>query len=102
METIGTSMERYCREGDVIKRCIAGEVLLVPVRRRLADLDCVYVLQGTGEFLWEQLDAPRTAAELAEQVEAGFAVDRAEAAKDVDEFLGELVKVGLVKKGVAA
>ncbi len=88
---------RYCRGSDVVARRIAGEVLLVPVRKRLADLDCVYVLHGVGGFLWERLDGSRTESDLVRDIVERFAVEAQEAAADVAAFLGELLKSGLVK-----
>lgn len=96
METMTAHSTRYNRDADVVTRRIAGEALLVPIRKRLADLDCVYVLHGVADFLWERLDGTRTKADLLREVVERFAVGSPEASGDIDEFLGELEKAGLV------
>lgn len=100
METVVTAAVLYSRDADVVTRRIAGEALLVPIRKRLADLDCVYVLHGIGEFLWERLDGTRTRDDLVRDVVGRFAVDAQEASADIDAFLGELAKAGLVTRQV--
>ena len=97
METIATNSTRYNRDADVVTRRIAGEALLVPIRKRLADLDCVYVLHGIGEFLWERLDGTRTKEDLTSEVVKRFAVEAPEASADIATFLGELANAGLVR-----
>lgn len=97
METVTTDPARFSRDENVVMRRIAGEALLIPVRKRLADLDCVYVLHGVGEFLWERLGASRTKAELVRDVVENFVVAEGEATTDVDAFLGELTKAGLAR-----
>jgi hypothetical protein len=96
METMTADSIRYSRNADVVMRRIAGEALLIPIRKRIADLDCVYVLHGVGEFLWERIDGARTREDLVRDVVDRFVVEEAEASADVGEFLGELSKAGLV------
>jgi hypothetical protein len=97
METVTTRSARFSRDEDVVTRRIAGEALLVPIRKRLADLDCVYVLHGVGEFLWDRLDGTRTIDDLTREVVERFVVEASEASVDVEAFLGELTKAGLAR-----
>jgi hypothetical protein len=96
MEAVEPEAVRLSRDGDVVLRRIAGEVLLVPVRKRLVDMDCVFVLDGTGEFVWDHLDGTRTKDDLVREVVRKFAVDEAQASADVEAFLGELAGAGLL------
>lgn len=88
-------MKYRCTEG-VVKRVIAGEAFLVPVKKNLADMQNLFVLQGCGEFIWDCLDGEATRDDVVCRVTAEFDVDSAEAGRDVDGFLKLLLAEGLV------
>ena len=88
----------YARAGRVVSRRVAGEIVLVPMTqrtgdpvRRTADL---FVLNKTGEHLWELLTSPRSAEDLARNLSETFEVSVGEAANDVSSFLASLVEIG--------
>ena len=58
------SKNRYKRNESVVLRDVAGEKLLIPVKGRLADLQNIFVLEGLGEWVWEQLDGVRELEEI--------------------------------------
>jgi hypothetical protein len=82
---------------DVILREIAGEVFLVPIRGRLADLQELFVLNSVGEWIWERLDGTQSADALAGGLAAAFEVTAEEARADVDGFVRELAEAGLLE-----
>ena len=88
----------YRKRDHVVTRRIAGETLLVPVKARLADMRRVYVLHGSGEFIWERFDGTRPLAGIVDDVVAGFDVDRARAGADLDELIAALLETGLIEK----
>ena len=67
----------YKRDKEVVKRQVAGESFLIPVRSRLADMSNIYVLHGTGEFIWDRLD--KDAAQICDAMVDEFEVERDEA-----------------------
>jgi hypothetical protein len=74
------------RNPQVAWRELDGQVMLV------TPADAVlHLLNDVGSFLWKQIDAPRTAAELADAVFAEYQVDQETARRDVAEFLGEIL-----------
>ena len=88
----------YARAGRVVSRRVAGEIVLVPLTqrtgdavRRTADL---FVLNKTGEHLWELLNSPRSAEDLARNLSETFEVSAGEAASDVSSFLASLIEIG--------
>jgi hypothetical protein len=88
---------------DVVSRTIAGETLLVPVKKRVAAFDRIYVLNKVAAFLWTQLDGRRTRAELEALVRSRFAVPaERDLQGDVERFLGELVQRGLAAPAAPA
>jgi hypothetical protein len=55
------------------------------------------VLNPTGSYLWEELASPKTAEELSAALTRRFpAVDAEAARRDVDAFLAELAREGLL------
>lgn len=83
------------RSSDVVCRRVGGEIVLLPTRRGVTDLEAVYVLNEVGAWLWDRLERPRTRAELGDGVVAAFEVDRAQAERDVAAFTDALVSTGL-------
>lgn len=88
----------YSRAGRVVSRRVAGEIVLVPMTqrtvdpvRRTADL---FVLNKTGEYLWELLSTPRSAQELARNLSETFEVSMDEAVSDVSDFVASLMEIG--------
>lgn len=88
---------KYMQAEGVVKREIAGEVFLVPVKQRLADMQNLFVLHGCGEFVWDQLQAPVEADEIARRLCEMHDVPPGRAAADAAAFIAELEREGLVR-----
>ena len=85
----------YRQAAGVVKREIAGEVFLVPVKQRLADMQNLFVLHGAGEFIWDQLEEPTGVGELADKISSVHEVAPEAAEHDARDFLAELLREGL-------
>lgn len=88
----------YRKKGDIVARRIGDELLLVPIRGKLADMQRLVVLEGVGDFLWEKLDGTVTVEYLRDALSAEFDVMPEQAAKDVEEFLSALEAVDILTK----
>lgn len=88
----------YQRDKEVVKRQVAGETFLIPVRNRLADMRNIYVLHGVGEFIWDRLDGESE--RICDEIVENFDVARDEARRDLDEHLQELLAAELVTQVV--
>ncbi len=86
----------YRKNDDVVARQIAGETLLVPIRGELVGFQCVFALDGVGEYVWQQLDAGVSLETLVSRVVAQFDVGPEEAEVDIRDFVRELVAADLV------
>lgn len=86
------------KKDHVVCRRIAGETLLIPIRGKLADLQRVFVLEGVGEFIWNNLDGAKTSAEIRNAVAEHFDVNVEDAEKDLEEFIAELTKKDLISE----
>ena len=86
----------YLRRDEFVYRHVAGEHLLVALRRdRQAPL---FMLSATGAFVWERLGTWQTASGLAAALEERFEVDGDTAASDVATFLAQLRELGAVQQ----
>ena len=80
----------------LVKRNIAGDVILVPVGDSSLQLKGLITLNETGELLWDALpDAPGPEA-LAEALQREYEVDAATARADTEEFLSRLRALGII------
>ncbi len=87
---------RYQQTDEFVARSIAGETVLVPIRRQIGDLESIYTLNAVATFIWERLAAPATGAEIARALEEAFAGDPAEMSADASAFLQELLDLGAI------
>ncbi len=100
------SLWRWCQSGfgvetkllkrnpDVVCRNIDQEMILVPVRSTVVDLQCLFTLNETGAFIWEILKEPKFETEIVEKVTEEFKVEQKQAQKDVDLFLKAMIDEG--------
>jgi len=88
---------RYQRTEEFVARAIAGETVLVPIRRQIGDLESIYTLSEVATFIWERLVEPSTVAEIALALEDAFAGDPAEMRTDLSAFLTELLDLGAIR-----
>jgi hypothetical protein len=58
----------FAQRANVVLREVAGEQLLVPVRREVADLRSIFVVTGIGAFIWGLLDGLSTLAAVRAQI----------------------------------
>jgi len=88
----------YRKKPDIVTRGIAGETLLVPIKGELADLQKVFVLQGVGEFIWGKIDGARDRDSIVQDILEVFDVDLETALQDLQIFIEELSRAGLVEE----
>jgi hypothetical protein len=95
---LNPSQEIYRKDDSIVSRRIEDEVILVPIRQSVADLESIYTLNEVGAFIWEQMDGQRTIAELLTSVVQEFEVAEEEAQKDLAEFIQQLSAIGAITK----
>ncbi len=87
----------YVKAPDLVARHIAGETIIVPVRAKVAELDCLFTLNEVASLAWDLLDGQATLGQIAEQIVERFEVSIEEASHDLGELLGALAAEGLVR-----
>jgi len=86
----------YVRSDSVVSRVIAGETLIVPIRRGVGDLASIYSLNEIATAIWSAIAAPRSKSEIVQGIEAEFDTANAQVDADVATFLQEMRSAGLV------
>ena len=86
----------FMRNSDVISRQIAGELFLVPVKGKIADMENIFALTAVAEYIWERLDGRKSLNEILNDVVERFDVEREQAESDIWEFITELMGSGLI------
>ncbi len=92
----------FMRDQDVMSRKIDGELFLVPVRGKLADMESIFTLTEVAEFIWERLDGRKSLNNIRSEVTAEFDVDDDRAGSDIRGFIAELLDSGLIHEAEAA
>ena len=84
--------------GEVVRREIAGETILVPVRGKAADMRRMYSLNPTAAFIWARLDGVRPLGTIVDELLESFAGDPTTARADVEAFVATAVAEGLLEE----
>lgn len=88
---------RFIRNREVVSRQIEGELIIVPIRRGVGDLNSLYTLNPVGSVIWEFLTEGHTLPEMVRRVCDEFEVTARQAEKDIQEFLDALLEEKLIQ-----
>lgn len=81
---------------ELVTRNIAGDTILVPVGRTVYEANGLFVLNELGAFVWERLPEADTREQLLEAILEEYEVPVEQAEKDLNEFLDQLEKMGIL------
>jgi hypothetical protein len=87
---------RFIRNHEVVARKIEGELIIVPVRRGVGDLNSLYTLNPVGAVLWDFMNEGHTLGEMVKRVCEEFEVTAAQAQQDIEAFLDSLMQEQLI------
>jgi hypothetical protein len=85
------------RADGFVARDIGGELVIVPVRSQVANLDSAFTLNEVGATIWKMLDGRTALAKVAAAVAGEYEVSEATAAGDVAEFVDLLLSKKLLE-----
>ncbi len=75
---------------------VGGESILVPIGAKVMDMNGVIILNDTGAYMWELLEQERMTNELTAVVAERFAVAPERIRADVQFFLDEIARLGML------
>ncbi len=88
----------YTKHPDYVQRDVAGECILVPIRRTLSEANNIYVLNETGAALWHRIDGQRTAQDIVTDFCNEYEVATDQLAKDFTSLLDDLLSIQAVEE----
>jgi hypothetical protein len=88
----------YQHDPSIVARDIAGEMILVPIRKNVGDLEHIYTLNETASTIWDLLDGQRPLTEIRDAVVAEYEVTPEEAEQDLQELIAHFVRIGVVER----
>jgi hypothetical protein len=90
-------LEKMKRKTDFIMQNVGGENLLVPLGAKVMDLNGLIILNDTAACVWKLLAHERAVDELTATVAERFDVTPERARVDVQTFVDEIAKMGLIE-----
>ena len=95
---MSVSEEVYRQDDSIVSRKIEDEVILVPIRQNVADLESIYTLSEVAAHIWEQIDGRKTTAEILASTVEEFEVSEEEAQNDLKEVMQQLSAIGAIAR----
>lgn len=86
------------RKKDFLLQEVGGERLLVPLGAQVIDLNGLIILNDTAARVWELLAEERSLDELGAAVSEQFDVAADVARADVEVFVNEAIRLGLLEQ----
>ncbi len=90
----------FSKKEEIVSRAIAGEMILVPLRGTLTDMQKIFSLNPVAGFIWEKLDGQKSLGEIRDDLLATFDVEVGVANSDIEEFIGQLLIQGLIAERI--
>jgi hypothetical protein len=88
----------FQKDSSIVSRRIADEVILVPIRRKLGEVDCLYTLNEVGGRIWELIDGERSLKALRDAIVEEFEVSEEEAQEDLLVVIEQLKEIGAIRE----
>ncbi len=85
------------RSGYVMRVVGEGSVL-IPTGERVVDMNGLVVLNDTGKFIWQCLASETTPEQIAQAMVEAFDVSLEQARTDVESFVAELDRLGMLER----
>lgn len=82
---------------QLIKREIAGDVILVPVGKTVLDNNGLFILNEVSGDIWDMLCQGKDRAEIVEAIAQDYDAPREVIESDTDAFLDQLVKLDILE-----
>lgn len=84
---------------SIVARRIGQEVILVPIRNDVGDLENIFTLNEVASAIWEMIDGKTTVGEIAARIIEEYEVGPEQAGADVIGFMEQLVSIKAVQEG---
>lgn len=90
----------FQKDSSIVSRRIADEMILVPIRRKLGEIECLYTLNEVGARIWELIDGQRSVKALRDTLVAEFEINESEAQQDLVQLIHQLKEIGAIQEAM--
>jgi len=87
----------FRKASSIVSRKVAGEMILVPIRRNAGEVECIYALDEVGARIWELLDGQRSLQAVRDVILEEFEVSETEAEGDLLALIEQLREIGAIE-----
>lgn len=84
------------KDGFMLRK-IADTFIIIPLGEKVVEFNGLMTLSESGALLWNTLQNSVSQIDLVEVLQSEYKIDKHTASADVDEFLSELTKKGLIE-----
>lgn len=91
----------YAKSPSYVQRDVAGECILVPIRRNLTESNSIYVLNETGAALWGRIDGTRSMQTISDEFVQEYDVTVEQLHQDFHTLLIDLLSIHAVNEVTA-
>lgn len=88
----------FTKNKDIVTRAITGELFIVPVRGKLADMQRIFTLNPVAEYIWDSLDGRTSIEDIRKGVLSTYEVEEDQADSDIRDFIAELLEADLIRE----
>ncbi len=88
----------FQKASSIVSRKIADEMILVPIRRKVGEVECLYTLNEVAARVWELLDGKTSLQAVRDTLFGEFAVGEQEAREDLMVLIEQLQQIGAIEK----
>jgi len=88
----------FQKDPSIVSRRIADEMILVPIRRKVEEVECLYTLNEVGARIWDLLDGQRSLKAVRDALVAEFDVSEREAEEDLLTLIEQLQQIGVIQE----
>ena len=90
----------YQKDSSIVSRVVEDEVILVPIRQSVGDLESIYTLNEVGARIWDLIDGKKNVKQIAGQIVQEFDVSSKQSKEDALNFVHQLQEVGAVSENL--
>lgn len=86
----------YSKNESIVARRLDEEIILVPIRNNIGDMNNVYVLNEVGARIWELIDGGKDLSEIVSVIKNEFD-SPPDVERDIREFISDLEHIGAIR-----
>ncbi len=88
----------FVKSADFVQREVAGEFLLIPLKRQLTDINSLYVLNETGAALWRLIDGEHSLQDIIRVLSEEYAVTVEQLTQDLNVLIEDLLSIKAIQE----